>query len=731
MVSLCKTDKTNLTYPDDICLRNRIGNFFFWLGMLMELTVSFSGHLFGGYHEYLIIVIGMACFAIKIALTMDIKKDFLLFLLCAIYGLICYKVQHSALILRIILILLAGRDQDAKKIVKLFFFGTLLTMIVTCILSCFGLYNSLYVVGLFRHTYDEVRYTFGFFNPNGFTLFLFRVMILGIYAYYDELKIWGIALIGILYMPFVYLSDSKTGMGIGLIAIVAFIISKLVKKEGTLKLIYILGNLFMIFEIGFSYFSMIFFDAKFNENGKPIGFWQPVNQYIMTGRFSNAQNTYLNYPLTFFGMAKGTETTEMDFVSSLYNYGIVFIILYCILLFALFYKMYKQKNKAAMVVIIVTTLYSLAESFLVYVNKNAVLMIGIGVLLDFCIVPGKTKNEVIPESNKKTIKIDFVDFWTDLDKENNFFTNILKKYYNVVISKNPDYVFFSNMGRNNTKYRKAVKIFFTGENIVPDFNNCDYALGFQEIGFGDRYRRLPLYALYTDIIERAKDKHKASKDSYDRKFCNYVISNPDASDEREEIINAISEYSQVDSGGRYRNNVGGAVQDKLSFASGYRFSLALENSGQAGYTTEKILEAFAAGTVPIYWGNPDIKRDFNEKAFINASDFSSMEELKEYVAKVNEDKQLYMQYMEADILGNDVLSNKYFDEEYTAEFLCNIFDQDINKAYRRNMVYYGKRYEQELRDASEILDVIDLIKKPIHYINKLKLQIVSGVFRKK
>ena len=45
---------------------------------------------------------------------------------------------------------------------------------------------------------------------------------------------------------------------------------------------------------------------------------------------------------------------------------------------------------------------------------------------------------------KKTIRIDFRYYWWHFNPENNIFTNLLKKDYNVIIDKeNPDYVFFS------------------------------------------------------------------------------------------------------------------------------------------------------------------------------------------------------------------------------------------------------------------------------------------------
>ena len=49
----------------------------------------------------------------------------------------------------------------------------------------------------------------------------------------------------------------------------------------------------------------------------------------------------------------------------------------------------------------------------------------------------------------------------------------------------------------------------------------------------------------------------------------------------------------------------------------YRFAAAIENSDpRSGYVTEKIVNAFAAGAVPIYAGDPWVLRIFNPAAFV-------------------------------------------------------------------------------------------------------------------
>jgi len=48
----------------------------------------------------------------------------------------------------------------------------------------------------------------------------------------------------------------------------------------------------------------------------------------------------------------------------------------------------------------------------------------------------------------------------------------------------------------------------------------------------------------------------------------------------------------------------------------YRFCLVMENTKLEGYITEKIMYAFAAGCIPIYYGSLEIYDVFNAKSFI-------------------------------------------------------------------------------------------------------------------
>ncbi len=305
----------------------------------------------------------------------------------------------------------------------------------------------------------------------------------------------------------------------------------------------------------------------------------------------------------------------------------------------------------------------------------------------------------------KKIKIAFSDFWDIFDPDDNFITDALRKNFEVEISNDPDFVFCSIFGRRYLKYDCA-RIFYTGENIDPDFNLVDYAMGFPDITYYDRYLRLPHYVLYPRACELAKKKPSMTDEEYlGRKFCNYVISNAVSGPERLVMIDKLSSYKELASGGRYHNNVGGPVADKIDFSRGYKFSIAFENSSSRGYTTEKIMESFASETVPIYWGNPDIAKEFNPDSFINCHDFDSFDDAVRFIKKVDEDDELYLKMVKAQIVRDDSDAAACLAETYVSDFLFKICSQDPKEAIRRNRIYQGKYYEDEAK-AHERLDAL-------------------------
>ena len=169
----------------------------------------------------------------------------------------------------------------------------------------------------------------------------------------------------------------------------------------------------------------------------------------------------------------------------------------------------------------------------------------------------------------KTLKIKYVDFWTNFRYEEDPVYCVLKKKYDIKISENPDYIIYSTFGKTHLGY-DCIKIFYAGEEQSPDFNICDYGIGFDFMEFGDRYFRLPLiyHPMYRADYERMINRKVGEQR---KKFCSFVYSNPQASPIRGEFFEKLSCYQKIDSGGKFMNNIGGPVPDKYNIEKNYKF----------------------------------------------------------------------------------------------------------------------------------------------------------------
>lgn len=322
--------------------------------------------------------------------------------------------------------------------------------------------------------------------------------------------------------------------------------------------------------------------------------------------------------------------------------------------------------------------------------------------------------------DKKTIKLKYIDHDSTVKtQQNGPFYDILAQRYNIEFSDEPDYVIYGPFGNEHLKFFNAVKIFWTGECIAPDFNECDYAIGYDYIDFQDRYLRYPLWLKYGhEQNERMENKHlKVKPEALDRSFCSFVVSNDFADPMRDKLFDALNEYKKVDSGGRYRNNINHpeGVEDKLKFQSEHKFALACENCSHPGYTTEKLMEAFEAGVVPIYWGDPKVTEEFNSYSFIDCGQFSTVEDIVNEVKRIDADDEAYLKMLYAPALNNKEHSIN-IRQEKLEKFLYNIFDQTKENAYRRNMQCWGKKYNDILLGQKQAFETL---QKPKKIIKKL------------
>jgi hypothetical protein len=283
------------------------------------------------------------------------------------------------------------------------------------------------------------------------------------------------------------------------------------------------------------------------------------------------------------------------------------------------------------------------------------------------------------------LKIWYTNFWPQWNEEN-FISPILQRHFDVILDKhNPDIIFYSIFHNNEDDYSKykCPKIFFVAENIRgynPSsqaalnvmLTSANYSITFDppsETNF-----RFPLWQVFLFIWPHLKDllfnKIDNSK-SFDR-FCSFTVSNP-SNFFRNGFFNAMKTHFQVFSYGRYMTNDFGLINlsqgkhwitAKQEFFTKYKhkYCIAFENTSYPGYTTEKLMGAFLAGSLPLYWGDPKVNQDWNPESFINVGKLGSDKTI-ELIKQIESDKtgelfmKMYKQPVFTDEQKNKLIEN--------------------------------------------------------------------------
>ena len=290
----------------------------------------------------------------------------------------------------------------------------------------------------------------------------------------------------------------------------------------------------------------------------------------------------------------------------------------------------------------------------------------------------KNNNET---KSKKSLKLYSVDLFNRAFHIKWLEKRLKDKFIIEYDKENPDYLIFNIFGNQhlNPKYKNAIKIAVFTENIIPDLNQVDYALGHAHINYLDRYFKYSVFLWSNTKIINEK-REEVLKSPIRKKFCAAVISNGNWNQFRNKFINELNKYKKVDMGGRFRNNIGVRVKNKFKFLSSYKFSLSMENSNGDGYISEKIAHSFIAGTIPIYYGDYLADEYFNPKSYILIKGEKDIKEKIEYIKSIDNDNEKYRSILRESVIIDNNISEKIHNELNL--FFYNIFQQEKSKARR-------------------------------------------------
>lgn len=308
------------------------------------------------------------------------------------------------------------------------------------------------------------------------------------------------------------------------------------------------------------------------------------------------------------------------------------------------------------------------------------------------------------------IRLFFTEMCGLWNYQDNAYIDILSRRHNVVLdSVNPNFV----VTQGKKVYPNALTLYYNeGEpyyphlqeenNILdPSKETADHFLGSFFFNY-DNYSRFSLYYLY--ILHHIKSGKIGSFDFFHKenreipqkeKFCAFVARGMVG--KRGRFFEKLNSYKKIETNSPpfhdfqigFDNFACWSSIPKVDFIQKYKFNLCWEGNWRGthqafpgaeiangeivnlnGLTNEKIVEAFIAGTIPIYWGNDRISEEFNPNTFLSLHNFNSEEELIDKIIEIDNNDDLYKSYFAEKIAGNN---------NFSMEYLSDFFDDIIYK----------------------------------------------------
>ena len=301
----------------------------------------------------------------------------------------------------------------------------------------------------------------------------------------------------------------------------------------------------------------------------------------------------------------------------------------------------------------------------------------------------------------------FCDFQC-FDPKDNLFTWALSYNFDLEFDSVDPHIVLTGDDLNPQlqNYKNSKIIYYTGEPFLSwsgniNRNIVDKTLTF--FNFDDSFfERVPLILHYTyeyykngyiDDYEFLLKPRKVKK-LIPSKFCSFVArGNGYTSCPRKYFFEKLNQYRFVNSHGDYLNNssqvpMGNTLKFenslfKVKCLSNYKFNLCFENShgcvkspndetyvSDSGLLSEKLFEAFVSNTIPIYWGNKDISKDFNTSSFINFYDYNDFDLMLQKIIEIDNNDDLFLEYVNQDYVIDK--NKSIFKKEYIIELMKTI-----------------------------------------------------------
>lgn len=346
--------------------RQFIAELFFLLGTAFYIMYYF---IYIGYYWYVekdparqiplqrLFYIGVFCFLVKIVLTKYQWKEAIVGIIGAILMFLCWKASGGIDYPVNYLIIIAMKNVDLKKVMKIVFACGVVALIYGFTWFFLNAPDKLTTVKDYGRGLVEIRYKFCTWHANTIHLMIMVLIVSFLYAYYEKMKWWSFLVFLFLNYEFFLLTKSRTAFYCGTMAIIAYALLKYAKKLFGLKLSLILLEIGNLIGIYLSIYYGLFLDVT-NQRFMQL-------DSLITGRLTVARSCFLETGIPILGSNIGGRVcgygiytqvndgyvTELGIVRTLLEYGPIVFVLFCTAVLVGVWILHKNERYGAMILL--------------------------------------------------------------------------------------------------------------------------------------------------------------------------------------------------------------------------------------------------------------------------------------------------------------------------------------------------------------------------------------------
>ena len=316
---------------------------------------------------FLLFAVCCVCSVRKSTMTEDI-----VFAIGVLIGALSWRFGGRNDLLRIVIFLRAAGTVSVPRAMKVTF--------VSSVLGCLGLVGLAFagIQGHLYQTYDyghgvETRWDLGLGHPNSLHCMAAMLLIFALYLFEKRMKLYLYVLLGVGNVLLYGLTRSNTAFAISMLALMLSLILHYGKKLAAGNAVYFLGEAILFGGLLFSVFCGIYRPSDHRLLAKL--------DHVLTGRISSLWTTTFHEGTLstwkWFGQRLNVCYFDLGWLRVVYWYGVIPAIVIIGLTFALLEHARKTKDKAAFLLLLCFSLYTVFEAHLVsaYIGRNYALFI--------------------------------------------------------------------------------------------------------------------------------------------------------------------------------------------------------------------------------------------------------------------------------------------------------------------------------------------------------------------